>query len=872
MPFYRPAVDFINARFTAIHENRKFIAQFLLAALFIFLGVWFVKHEQAELGEVKDVLLSSRWKYILLGIILTGVYIVLQGVMYQMAFASVKNRVKLSTTMLLFLKRNFISVFMPAGGVASLAFFTGEVEKQGVTKTRIHFASSIYAFTGILSVVLAAVPVFVFAIIKGLTGSGEWISLAVIVAMVFFLFSVYHSIIHKKLIYRLIVKLLPSSEVFFEDISNRSLDVKYLVYTVLISILVDVTGVVHLLIAMKALGYQASLFYALLGYLTAVLSLIVSPFMRGLGAVEVSLSFILIRLGYSNVEGVAIAFLYRFFEFWVPLLAGAFSFLVRINRLLMRVFPALLIFALGVLNIISVLTPAIQERLLRLEQFVPIEVISASNYFVLLAGILMLLSAIYMLKGLRNAWWIGLALSAFSVLGHLFKAIDYEEAGIALLVFMMLLFSRREYRIKGNPRLHFIGIQSAMLAVVTVLIYGTIGFYFLDEKHFGINFSALQSVRYTIRNFLLLGSSDLVPHSRFAKDFLLSINLSGAVSVSFLFYTMIRPYIFKGEAYPEGLARARQLINSYGRSGMDYFKTYNDKLFFLPEGIDAFISYRVAGNFAVALEDPVAADEQTLEQCIGQFDKYCYDNGLKSIFYRVPEESLRYYERYLKKNLFLGQEGIVKLESFTLQGERNKALRNAINKISDRGYSSTVHLPPVKDGLMQKLKAVSDEWLRANQRHEIVFSQGMFVWEELKQQTILTVENEEEKVIAFVNIIPDYAPGEGTYDLIRKTDDAPNGVLDFLLTELFRYLKSQGCSTVNLGFAPLSGINDPNTFPEKSMRFAYEKIKAFSHYKGLRNFKEKFSPEWRNKYLVYSNDYDLLQIPAVLTKVIKVAD
>jgi len=53
------------------------------------------------------------------------------------------------------------------------------------------------------------------------------------------------------------------------------------------------------------------------------------------------------------------------------------------------------------------------------------------------------------------------------------------------------------------------------------------------------------------------------------------------------------------------------------------------------------------------------------------------------------------------------------------------------------------------------------------------------------------------------------------------------------------------------------------------MRFAYEKIRSFSHYKGLRAAKEKFSPEWHNKYLIYDQDYDLLQVPNVLTKVIK---
>ena len=145
----------------------------------------------------------------------------------------------------------------------------------------------------------------------------------------------------------------------------------------------------------------------------------------------------------------------------------------------------------------------------------------------------------------------------------------------------------------------------------------------------------------------------------------------------------------------------------------------------------------------------------------------------------------------------------------------------------------------------------------------------MFLWDELKNQTIITVENSEEKVVAFLNIIPDYVKGEGTYDLIRKTADAPNGVIDFILVELFIYLKQQQYTAVNIGFAPLSGITNAQNFPERFMKFAYEKIRSFAHYKGLRDSKEKFSPVWYNKYLVYDQDYDLLQVPSALTQVIK---
>ena len=417
-----------------------------------------------------------------------------------------------------------------------------------------------------------------------------------------------------------------------------------------------------------------------------------------------------------------------------------------------------------------------------------------------------------------------------------------------------------------------IGIMTAFLSFAAVLIYGTIGFYFLDKKHFNIDFDIWQSIRYTFQNYFLVGSADLVPASRFARNFLISINVYGLFSMSFVFYTVIRPYIIKGSADPQELLKANMLLEKFGNSALDYFKTYQDKMVFIPEESDAFIGYRIAGNYAVALENPVAETPEKMKQCIFLFERFCTDNGLKTIYYRVPEESLPIYKSLSKKSLFLGQEGIVDLQTFSLDGGKNKALRNGLNKVCERGYKSTIHTPPLKDGLMQKLKAVSDEWLSSNDRNEIIFSQGMFVWDELKQQTVITLENTEEKVLAFINIIPDYAPGEGTYDMIRKTDDASNGVMDFLLVELFKYLKSQNYSTVNLGFAPMSGLDDPHTFSEKSMKFAYEKIRSFSHYKGLRNFKEKFFPVWHNKYLIYTHDYDLLQVPAVLTKVIKPDD
>jgi phosphatidylglycerol lysyltransferase len=861
---------FINKRsLPFFRENGKLIAQYIFTLFFIGLGIWFLKEEKSEIHQVRLVLGQSRFFWVCAGVAVTFGYVLLQGLMYVASFRSIRCKIGLYDSVILFLKRNFVSVFLPAGGVSSLAFFTGEIEKRGISKSQIHFASSIYGFIGILSVILVAIPAFMFALLRGNVGSSEWIALLSVILLLTVCWYVYKSIVEKGKISKLLVRYFPAAEVFMDDLRANNIDRKNFLLTVFYSVLIEMAGIAHLLVAMTALGFEPSLLAAVMGYIISVIFLIVSPFLRGLGAIEVSMSWVLIRYGFHQVDAIAVTFLYRFFEFWLPLLLGVFSFLLKVNKLLMRIVPAILIFLLGIVNIVSALTPSIAERMNRLQEFLFMDAITASNHFVLMAGLLLLVTAAFLLKGLRNAWWFALVLSLASFAGHITKAIDYEEAIVALLVSASLLATHKEYNIRTNPRLRSVGIQTALLSIFAVVVYGVVGFYFLDKRHFNVDFSLLQSVRYCLQNYFIIGSSDLIPVSRFARDFLLSINISGALSMSFLVYTLIRPYVIKNNASDEDRKQAGQLVTQYGQSAIDYFKVYSDKMLYLPTSYPAFISYRVSGNYAVVLEDPVADSQEHKMRCVKEFDRYCFGCGLKTLYYRVSEESAKDYRAMGKKALFLGQEGVVDLSKFTLEGTARKSMRNALNKVSDRGFHANIHQPPLKDGLLQKLKSVSDEWLMETNRKEIIFSQGMFVWEELKQQTVITVENAEEKIVAFVNIIPDYAPHEGTYDLIRKTADAPNGIMDFILVELIKYFKQQGIAYLNLGFAPMSGLEAPVNFPEKGMKLAYEKIRTFSHYRGLRDFKEKFNPQWSNKYLIYDNDYDLLQVPVVLSNVIK---
>ena len=850
-------------------ENRNIVMQFIIAALFIGIGIWFVKHEKTELFQIKSTLTSATLLWVFAGIFVTALYFILQGLLYVASFSAINAKIGLKEAVILFLKRNFISVFLPAGGFSSLAFFTNSVEEKGNTKVQIYLASTIYAFIGIVSVVLVAIPVFIYAVINGSLGASDWYALLLIILFLVLLLLGFQSIIREGRLYTILIKWFPKTESVFKEIKGQVIDKRKFALAVFYSILIEFVGIAHLYIAMIALHHDPQFLAAAMAYIVSVIFLIISPFMRGLGAVEVSLSYILINYGFTTIDAIAITFLYRFFEFWTPLLAGILLFISKINKLLMRVVPAFLLLALGIINIVSVLTPAIDDRLQFLEDYLPLEAIHASNYLVFTSGLFLLVTASFMLKGLRMAWWFALSLSIISLVGNLTKAIDYEEAIVASVVIVVLITTRKEYYIKTNPKLRLLGIQTAILSIIAVLIYGTIGFYYLDQKHFGINFSTLQSIRYTLQNYFLVGSSNLFPLDHFANHFLMSIKISGFISIAFLLYTLINPYIRKNTTTTEEISVAKELVQKYGNSSLDYFKTYYDKLLFISKSKNSFLAYRLVGTYAVVLENPVSENLQEMKDCLLDFETFCYECGLKSIFYRVMEHDLPMYNSLDKKHFFIGQEGVVNITDFSLEGSAKKSLRNAMNKITESGFKTSIYQPPIHDGILQKLEAVSKEWLEETERKEIVFSQGLFDVNELKHQTIITVENLEEKIIAFINIIPDSVKGEATYDLIRKTKDAPNGIMDYILIALFNYLKSQNYKAVNLGLAPMSGIEHPKTFQDKSMKFAFEKIKAFSHHKGLRNFKEKFSPTWQNQYVIFSDDYDLIQIPRILSKVIK---
>lgn len=847
---------------------RKLHWKELLAVLFILLAIYFFRQQRHELYALGPAIERANRFWVIIGVLLTGGYIFMQALMYHYSFRSVGGRLDLNPGTELFLKRNLLSVFLPAGGVSSLAYLPQNLRRSNINKQQVHQASGIYGFTGIFSVFLVGIPVVGYAILHDESMFEAVSGLVAICAVLGGVVWLVRSVQSRGAAYNLLTRYFPRAVHHVDEIFAFDLHRSSFAKTILVSAGIEIVGIAHLYISMMATGATPSLEAACVGYIVATIFLIVSPFLRGLGAIELSLAYLLTNYGFSSLQALEITLLYRLFEFWLPLVAGVVAFILKGRQLVLRLLPPVLIFLLGMVNIFSVLTPPLAGRLRLLRAYIPMESIHASNLLVVFLGLILLVTANFLFRGLRSAWIVALSVSLLSVLGHISKALDYEEAALALGTAVILIITASQYRVKSSRQLVNIGVVTAVATLLVVLIFGTIGFYFLNARHFGMDFTWFRSLSASFHGFLLLEDDGLHPVTRFGREFLSAIRVLGVSAWAFLFYTIIRPYLPAGKQSNTAMEKALYYLSQYGSSAMDHFKVGDDKLLYVSDEYHGFIAYRIANGFAVVLEEPVCADEVKLP-LLQEFEKQCRKMGLRPAFYRVDEQSIYHFEHLRKKKLLIGQEGIVDVMAFTLSGKDKKSLRNGLNSLASKGYVTTVHTAPLEPSLVEELKKVSDEWLEQYEVKEMTFSQGLFDADDILGQDVITVTDPEGKIAAFLNIIPDYAPGECTYDLIRKRTDAPGGVMDALIIALIQDAKEKGLQFLNLGLVPMSGIQQPQNTAEQVVKFAYEKIKAFRHYHGLREFKEKYATEWSNKYLVYEHDFDLIQLPGALSKVMR---
>jgi phosphatidylglycerol lysyltransferase len=583
-------------------------------------------------------------------------------------------------------------------------------------------------------------------------------------------------------------------------------------------------------------------------YAAAVIAGIVSHVPGGVGVFEAVMLLALPGVPPDALLGSLLA--YRGVYYLVPLVFGTLLFgskelaaqrsrMLRAQELasayIAPVVPQVagaLTFLSGALLLFSGATPAVEERLAFLDQFLPLAVLEVSHLAGSIVGLGLLVLARALFRRVQGAYHISVWLLVAGIFASLLKGLDFEEATLLALVLGVLVLGRRAfYRPTAILSERFTPVWVASIAGVIAM---ALWLGMISNRHV----SYAHDLWWT---FALDGNA---PRMLRASLFIV------VLGTTYVLLNMLRPARPEpAVAGAEELARARALIERCDSTMANAALTGDKRLLFNDAG-SAFVMYQIAGRSWIALGDPVGARDGA-EELVWRLREMSDHHGGDTVFYQVSAERLALYVDLGLAALKIGEEARVPLAQFSLEGGARADLRQAHRRAQRDGATFEVVPPEGVAALLPQLKRVSDSWLTAKSTGEKRFSVGAFSAPYLRQFPLAVVRAEGAPA-AFANLWTTGTRAELSVDLMRFGPDAPRGAMDYLFIELMLWGQRAGYRAFNLGMAPLSGLEAHPLAPawHRVGNFIFRHGEHFYNFEGLRRYKGKFDPVWEPRYLV----------------------
>ncbi len=434
----------------------------------------------------------------------------------------------------------------------------------------------------------------------------------------------------------------------------------------------------------------------------------------GAGVFEaVALSALSPRMGAPAALGLLV--LYRLVYYVVPFLSAALllaagevarrrEWLARAGRTAMAAVAPIVpsaaavgAFLAGAVLLVSGATPTAVARLGVLERALPLPVLELSHFVGSVAGMALLLLAQALRRRLDAAWIIAVGLLSAGAIASLAKGLDWEEAAVLVVLLVALLPFRAQFRRRAEL-LEEPLTGGWMLATLLVLA-GSLWIGFFSYRH----------VEYRSElwwEFALRGDAP-----RFLRATVGAVAIAAALGVA----RLLRPAPPRVLVATEReLAAIRPLVARSPESAA-HLALLGDKAILADPGGAGFLMFGVAGRTFVAMGDPIGPEPVATDLAWRLRELADRHHG-KSCFYQVGAESL---PRYLDMGLVLfklGEEALVPLEGFSLDGVERRGLRQAVARAERDGLTFEVVPRAAVPGLLPELRAISDAWTGGRRR------------------------------------------------------------------------------------------------------------------------------------------------------------
>ncbi|WP_225095026.1 bifunctional lysylphosphatidylglycerol synthetase/lysine--tRNA ligase LysX [Streptomyces sp. CoH27] len=343
------------------------------------------------------------------------------------------------------------------------------------------------------------------------------------------------------------------------------------------------------------------------------------------------------------------------------------------------------------------------------------------------------------------------------------------------------------------------------------------------------------------------------------------LGLLGALALLNAAAALFRSQRLEAALHDDEEARIRALLADYGeRDSLGYFATRRDKAaVFSPSG-KAAVTYRVEAGVCLASGDPVGDMEAWPHAIAAWLDvarRYAWAPAVMG----ASEEGARAYVRAGLGALQLGDEAILQVASFDLNGRDMRVTRQAVHRVARTGATTRIRRhAALGEREMEEVIGKADAW--RDTETERGFSMALDRLGDPADGDCLLVEalGEDGRLLALLSFVPWGRDGI-SLDLMRRDRTAPNGVMEFMIAELCAAAAKLGVRRISLNFAVFRSAFEEGARIGAGpvLRFWRRLLLFFSRWwqlEAMYRSNVKYHPEWYPRFICYGETAALARI------------
>jgi lysyl-tRNA synthetase class 2 len=476
-------------------------------------------------------------------------------------------------------------------------------------------------------------------------------------------------------------------------------------------------------------------------------------------------------------------------------------------------------------------------------------------------------------RRLRAAWWM--LLLWWLVLPELIRIVSLANGGAWLQVVGLLLMgslivvavrAKGQFAARQVPGSLPAAAACLVLGSAVVLVAGT-----ALVRTFGSAPDTWSAATHVLDS--LLGDLGMVGAASTATSPLwvrALVGVGGGAVILTTFYLLFRAPASTRALDAADEAGVRTLLRDFGEhDSLGYFATRRDKSVVWdtgnPTSARAGVSYRVVGAVSLASGNPVG-DPLHWPAAIARWRAEARASGWSLAVMGAGAEGATAYSAAGLTAYELGDEAILDLRTFSLNGPGLKAVRQSVARLHRRGYTTLVqrHADLSRQDF-QALSADAAQW-RGDGGDERGFSMALGrLGDPLDHDCVLVQARDAEGVLrGFLSFVP-WGRNGLSLDLMRRDPAADNGLVELMVAALAERSATAGVARVSLNFAMFReafergaelGAGPISRLWRQALVVASRNWQLESLYRS----NAKYQPQWQPRFICFEYASDLPRV------------